>query len=525
MKNCCTWCSKHFQCIHLIQNTLHRPQPGAHASIDVRMTMSIMQLALVFALYPLIVNASLAWNVVDVDNLIQSHEGLRASLPSNVCDFDLPTATTLPGDKYIGGQPVYLSIATISFRIHEVHEIVCKFLSANVYPTHIYIMVSEDKFLLDQGVLPHNIPPSLVSIARAYPSLVSIVYTENIGPHRKLLPILKRYWEDPNSVIITFDDDFKNNFSFETSVQELLKYYVASQRQSVVALRTRRMGLCGDVYHNERHSWHSSNANENNISVSLYKGWNCCNMPGNREILVLPTGVGGVLYRPSFFHPIIFDPKFRIITATNDDLMFRLGTLVQNVDVVTACRQIRHKKNSKVHQDCPRHVANIPELAYKTARRPSSHPIVASGYIRGSSGGARKLMGVGGDGKNKEASAPLEGQSLWDTLNSMESRLHDSLQALPEGNLLVDKSNKMLNNDLMWHAAITYLKSHKVMDFDTDILYPYAIHERFDCFEHLAGEIGSGVNRRNMLHKNCSVHFCGKKYTSTGEVNLRNKMM
>jgi hypothetical protein len=477
-------------------------------------------------LCPLLVRGSLAWNVVDVDKLIQDNEGLRANLPINVCSFDLPTTTTLAADKYNGGQPVYVSIATISFRIHEIHEIICKFLSANVYPNHIYVMVSEDKFLLDQGVLRENLPPSLIAIVRAYPSLVSIVYTENIGPHRKLLPILKRYWEDPNAVIITFDDDFKNNFSFETSVMELLKYYVASQRQSVVALRTRRIGLCGDAYHNEAHQMHGSTINHNNISVSLYKGWNCCNMAGNREILVLPTGVGGVLYRPSFFHPIIFDPKFRVITATNDDLMFRLGTLVQNVDVVTACRQIRHKKNSnKDYLDCPRHVAPIPELVYKTPRRHQApiHSIGAIGNIRGSSRKLLRVHAVGG-GRRGEGVQVEDGASLWETLNSMESDLHSSHQVLPEGNLLVDKSNKMLNNDLMWHAAIAYLENLKVLDFNREILYPYAVHERFDCFEQLADEIGDRVKGRNLLHKNCSVHFCGKKYTSQGEVNLRRRM-
>lgn len=474
----------------------------------------------VFFLGLVSVDASLSWNVVDVDKLLQNNEDMRLRLPTNICNFDLPTTITISADKYIGGQPVYVSIATISFRIHEVHDIVCKFLSGNVYPTHIYIMVSEDKFLLDQGVTPQSIPLSLISIVRAYPSLVSIVYTENIGPHRKLLPILKHYWEDPNTVIITFDDDFKNNFSFETSIQELLKYFVASQRQSVVALRTRRIGLCGDLYHNEAHFLHGSNINENNISVSLYKGWNCCNMAGNREMLVLPTGVGGVLYRPAFFHPIIFDPKFRIITATNDDLMFRLGTMIQNVDVVTACRQIRHKRNSnKDYHDCPRHVNPIPELSYKMPRRRtiSSHPITAIGNIRGGSGSSRKLLSRKAD-RHLPA---LEGESLWETLNSMESNLHGGHQVLPEGNLLVDKSNKMLNNDLMWHAATSYLQNLKVLDFSTEILYPYAVHERFSCFEQLATEITDGFTGRNFLHKNCSVHFCGKKYSSSGEVNLR----
>jgi hypothetical protein len=43
---------------------------------------------------------------------------------------------------------------------------------------------------------------------------VSIVFTENIGPHRKLLPLLSRKWNE-DCVIMTTDDDlgYINDFN------------------------------------------------------------------------------------------------------------------------------------------------------------------------------------------------------------------------------------------------------------------------------------------------------------------------
>jgi hypothetical protein len=54
-------------------------------------------------------------------------------------------------------------------------------------------------------------------------------------------------------------------------------------------------------------------------------------------MLLLPTGTGGVLYRPSFFHPIVFDRQLLNLTSTGDDLTFRLATMARGVPVVTAC--------------------------------------------------------------------------------------------------------------------------------------------------------------------------------------------
>ena len=63
--------------------------------------------------------------------------------------------------------------------------------------------------------------------------------------------------------------------------------------------------------------------------------------PHKREFFLLPTGAGSVLYRPQFFHPIVFNRRLRELTKAQDDLTFRLGRLLIHV-----------VRSSSSHTDC-----------------------------------------------------------------------------------------------------------------------------------------------------------------------------
>ena len=82
---------------------------------------------------------------------------------------------------------------------------------------------------MDDGVPPSAVPKELVGLARIYP--VSIVYTANIGPHRKLLPLLRRVWRE-DCVIITLDDDVADLLDLRRVVAELVAQYVSSGESS-----------------------------------------------------------------------------------------------------------------------------------------------------------------------------------------------------------------------------------------------------------------------------------------------------
>jgi hypothetical protein len=90
----------------------------------------------------------------------------------------------------LGEQPLYVSIAVISGRIKNVSKIIWSILNGIVIPTHIFLFISRDPFMMDEGITEAEIPLELQYLA-ASTDIFSIVYTDNIGPHRKLLPILQ----------------------------------------------------------------------------------------------------------------------------------------------------------------------------------------------------------------------------------------------------------------------------------------------------------------------------------------------
>jgi hypothetical protein len=154
--------------------------------------------------------------------------------------------------------------------------------------------------------------------------MLSIIYTDNIGPHRKLLPLLQRYWQE-DVLIVTFDDD---KAPAKDALYKLVDLYNKNEKNAIVGLRVRRIGLC------QKHNAHN---------FAYYKDdeYGDCNWPRTQnnhvEMLVLPTGTGGVLYHPKLLHPIIFDPELRKLTNFNDDLTFRLAALVKKTPVVNGC--------------------------------------------------------------------------------------------------------------------------------------------------------------------------------------------
>jgi len=241
----------------------------------------------------------------------------------NVINFVLSGTLAI---KMTGGQPVYVSMTTISSRFSKIVSTIIGLLRGKVIPTHIYLFISEQGFLIDEGLSKEALNGSkrLMALYARYSHLFSIIYTKNIGPHRKLLPLLARKWNE-DCVIVTLDDEPERSVDStmqSTTLAQLITYYRASNRQSVVGLKVRRMGFC-DVYP---------------YFVLTYNPWWGTATHGRQEMLLLPTGTGGVLYRPSFFHPIVFDEQLRNITVVGDDLTFRLATMAMGIPVTIACR-------------------------------------------------------------------------------------------------------------------------------------------------------------------------------------------
>lgn len=153
------------------------------------------------------------------------------------------------------------------------------------------------------------------------------------------------------------------------------------------------------------------------------------------------TGTAGILYRPKFFHPVVFEEGFRNVTRTADDMMFRLAALAQGTYVVTGCPM-------GLHWTCP-HTASITNT-YK-------YPTL------------------------------WEHDNPWTILQTMTDKqlelgvTSDKIQSLIKGRKklggLFDNFNAKGGNDASWELAMEYLKYTGVMDVP-EVGYQYYKKER-----------------------------------------------
>lgn len=152
------------------------------------------------------------------------------------------------GSELVNGLPVYISLTTIANRLHLLAPTIESIVSGSVLPSMIYVFISSDPYLIDTGIKEKDLfrkEMNLVPLIDQYPN-IKFVFTENIGPHRKLLPLLSRKLEEDN-IIITVDDDHLYPGHW---LRDMLAYYVHSDGQVIISSRARRIAFCsgGEPY-------------------------------------------------------------------------------------------------------------------------------------------------------------------------------------------------------------------------------------------------------------------------------------
>lgn len=376
--------------------------------------------------------------------------------------------------------PIYISFVVSSFRYSFFIHTLKSLLSGSVLPDHIYILASKDPFLMDQGIEKAKFLRDKELMKLIVDSkLITIVYTSNIGPHRKLVPLLAQVY-DMNAIIVTVDDDVIYSSKF---LEDMLRSYVDSGGTAVVAPRTRRIGLC-------THSRHfSANAYlPDEVSFSQQDNWILAtyaaslsnltyfgNTPENKrkrakkdmdpsrvdvvwplttpsyqEMLVLPTGTSGVLYHSSFLKPeVVFDETAIRITETGDDIHLRIAGIANNVGVVGLSNGLKGASVAeRVRFDSKRTKNYISNLFNKWLQAPE----ILVEYEKNMSLSNRHIEFEGGNRPNRQ----LALKGLWLDMN---------------GN---DKNNKMME------ASAAYFKSKGLFDLSV-IIDQYVTHDRFEC--------------------------------------------
>ena len=363
-------------------------------------------------------------------------------------------------------------------------------------PNHIYIFVSREPYLLDRGTNETDILTEchgLIDVVKEYPH-ISVIFTDNIGPHRKLLPLLSMKWNE-NCVIVTIDD---HELYAKTALQSLIEFYIATNKSSIVSLRSRRMGVCSDAP-----PWRLS------PYMKHHRGTWPESLPGRQEMLILPTGTGGVLYRPDFFHPVVFDRRMLNLTRTGDDLLFRLSTMINNVFVVTAC--VKGVNNCKVEVRGPK-IVDLQRIEKRKYTIMGSETHNFCPPIPRSLSNNESINSIFREIQNNYNIT--RGRRL----NGGEHKLRDWRQ---KEDSLAAKFNSVGGNNHMWDNSINFLEEIGLYRLK-EILQDFVPRERTSCLAHnyiISSSPSNGniiskavdkmkVGIQHLYDKECGILYC-----------------
>lgn len=196
-----------------------------------------------------------------------------SGLPNMTTDLDLKplnprkflkTLSSLRGRH----EPIVISATVIAARLDEFEKTARSIFSQDLVPDAFFIFISSEGFGLDEGISEDN--KTLEKLSRLG---VTVVFTANTGPHRKIVPVVKLLRDSniENPFIVTIDDDIVYP-SYMTS--QLVE--AAKGSDSIVSFRGRFMSYTS-------HGW---------------KPYARFGIPTNDpHILNLPIGRNGICYR------------------------------------------------------------------------------------------------------------------------------------------------------------------------------------------------------------------------------------
>lgn len=201
-------------------------------------------------------------------------------------------------------EPV-VSLAVISERLRFLPDVLDRILQQSLEPSRVYVWISEEPFLLDEGVTLDDLPPSVIERAEDGTTPLEVRQVENIGPHRKLLPLLREVYHDPDPPLIaTADDDVLYPSTW-------LETMVSAYRRSdcAVTFRARRIRTAG-------------------ARLAPYETWPL--VPEGQEVIsyrLFSTGRDGLLIHPHFLHEDALGDAFRELCPSRSDAWINASLL------------------------------------------------------------------------------------------------------------------------------------------------------------------------------------------------------
>ena len=218
---------------------------------------------------------------------------------------------------------LYISLTSIYDNQDILIETIKSILNQTMKSDYIYLYLSENPFLLDKGFKNKEVTnKNLLNLINNNNNII-IKWVDNIGSYRKLIYLLKEKWNE-NCLIITIDDDTVYNPNLiENLVNDYNKY------KCVIGYRgfTPKCNNLKEFNYKERIKLQN---------LSLYN---------------FPTGKGGILYKPEFFHKtnnMIFEKNIYLNNLkTVDDIWFYLLRIKNNIKCYLDNKPFQLKDNSK----------------------------------------------------------------------------------------------------------------------------------------------------------------------------------
>ena len=211
--------------------------------------------------------------------------------------------------------PIIVSLAVMRSRIGSLDRVISSLLAQSVAPAKIVLNVSRQPYLLDQGLAFEDLPEFTRRLITS--GKVELYFTENTGPYRKVVPTLRRFGHRP-FLLATADDDVVYPKHWLAGLRDAL-----STRACVAAYRVRAMTAYeGRLF--PYNQWPIVYADQ--LDQSAIR-------PEARELLLFPTGRGGVMYDSRFFPDLRLIDQLRAFAPAQDDLALRFATMVGRIPV------------------------------------------------------------------------------------------------------------------------------------------------------------------------------------------------
>lgn len=191
---------------------------------------------------------------------------------------------------------IVVSLTTFGIRLNYVHLAVASIMLQTKKANRVILWLGNE---MKDVVLPEM-------LKRMQQYGLEIYYTTNIRSYKKLIPTLKLC---PQDTIITIDDDVIYDVCL---LEHLINAHLANP-YCIYGTRCHRITMQG-------------------AHVAPYKAWDMEVVAPEESSLIMPTGVGGIIYPPNSLDDEVFNENvFMQLCPTTDDIWFKVMSLKKGI--------------------------------------------------------------------------------------------------------------------------------------------------------------------------------------------------